>query len=152
MVATTLRIYFALLVLAFASTTCRADCFDAAAKQHHVSPTVLRAIAEVESGNNPHAVNRNRNGTVDLGMMQINSIHLRELRKHGVKRRDLMNECKNIYTGAWLLRRKIDEHGNNWKAVGAYHSETPKFRRQYAKLVERHAERLEAVRMMASND
>ncbi|SOE87983.1 Transglycosylase SLT domain-containing protein [Caballeronia arationis] len=151
MVATTLRIYLALLILAFASTTCHADCFDAAAKVHHVSPTVLRAIAKVESGNDPRAVNRNRNGTVDLGMMQINSIHLRELKKYGVKRKDLMNECKNIYTGAWLLRRKMDAHGNNWKAVGAYHSETPKFRRQYAKLVEKQVDRMEAVRIMASN-
>jgi soluble lytic murein transglycosylase-like protein len=112
--------YLIAILVAFASTYANADCFESAARNQKVDPLVLRAIAAVESGNNKSAVHRNRNGTVDLGTMQINSIHLRELNRYGVKRKDLMNECKNIYTGAWLLRRKMDAHGNNWKAVGAY--------------------------------
>jgi soluble lytic murein transglycosylase-like protein len=134
----------------FTAVTCHADCFDAAAKYQRVSPTVLRAIAQVESQNNPHAINRNRNGTVDLGVMQINSIHLRELNKYGIHRRDLMNSCKNIYTGAWLLRQKVDRYGNTWKAIGSYHSETPALRRQYARLVQREVRTMDVMRL-ASN-
>ena len=140
-----------LAVFAFASPACRADCFNAAAKYQHVNPEVLRAIAKVESRDNPHAVNRNRNGTVDFGLMQINSVHLRELNRYGIHRRDLMNECKNIYTAAWLLRQKMDQHGNTWQAIGAYHSETPALRKQYAGLV-KHKVRRMGVMQVASVD
>jgi soluble lytic murein transglycosylase-like protein len=145
----TLGILIAVFAL-FASVTCHADCFDAAARYQRVSPKVLRAIAAVESGNNKNALHRNRNGTVDLGVMQINSIHLRELNKHGIHRRDLMNSCKNIYTGAWLLRQKMDRYGNTWKAIGSYHSETPALRRQYARLVQREVRTMDVMRL-ASN-
>ncbi|WP_249215608.1 lytic transglycosylase domain-containing protein [Burkholderia contaminans] len=56
-----------------------ADCFDDAASFHHVNPVILRAIAIVESGGKTDATNRNSNGSVDYGMMQINSIHLPSL-------------------------------------------------------------------------
>lgn len=125
-----------LSVVSFAAP-CRADCFDTAARAQHVSPRWLRGIAGVESQNNPHAIHRNKNGTVDYGMMQINSVHLRELKQHGIKPRDLMNACKNIYTGAWLLHQKVEKYGPTWKAVGAYHSETPHERNQYARKVQK---------------
>lgn len=114
---------------------CRADCFDTAAQYQRVSPKVLRGIAGIESQNNPRAIGRNKNGSVDYGIMQINSIHLKELRKYGVHRADLMNKCMNIYTGAWLLKQKMRKYGNSWKAVGAYHSETPSERDAYARKV-----------------
>lgn len=134
-----------LAVSSMAMQACRADCFDSAAHYQKVDPMILRGIATVESHDNPHAINRNKNGTVDYGMMQINSIHLKELKKYGVHRADLMVACKNIYTGAWILRRKINIHGNNWVAVGAYHSETPSERRQYAKKVEIAVEKMAAI-------
>jgi lysozyme-related protein Hpa2 len=115
-----------------------ADCFDEAAAYQHVNPTILRGIRIVENAEgNPYAVGRNKNGSVDLGMMQINSIHLPELKKFKIHRRDLMNSCKNIYVAAWLLRRQMDRHGNNWVAVGGYHSNTPALRAQYAAKVQK---------------
>lgn len=38
-------------------------------------PGLMVAIAKAESGMKPEAVNRNRNGSVDRGLFQINSIH-----------------------------------------------------------------------------
>jgi len=67
------------------------------------------------------------------------------LKKYGVHRADLMNECKNIYTAAYLLRRKMQLHGNTWVAVGSYHSETPVLRRQYAQKVQLAVEKLAAI-------
>jgi hypothetical protein len=58
---------------------CRADCIDDAADYHRVHPYVLRAIAFQESRMRPAAVNRNADGSVDFGMMGINSVHLAEL-------------------------------------------------------------------------
>jgi soluble lytic murein transglycosylase-like protein len=124
-----------LAVTALTAQTCRADCFDTAAQAQNVSPVVLHGIAVVESQNNPHAIHRNKNHTVDYGILQINSIHLKELRKYGVHRADLLNKCTNIYTGARILRGKMDKYGNTWAAVGAYHSETPRERWKYARKV-----------------
>jgi soluble lytic murein transglycosylase-like protein len=114
----------------------RADCFDDAARYHHVNPWVLRAIAQVESNFQERARNKNRNGTWDYGMMQINSIHLPRLNKYGISKADLFDGCKSVYIAAWMLRQKINKHGNTWVAVGAYHSETPRFRDSYARKVE----------------
>jgi hypothetical protein len=58
-------------------------------------------------------------------------------------RRDLMNACKNIYIGAWLLKRKINQHGNNAVAIGAYHSETPRERDLYALLIRRQIKKIQ---------
>lgn len=111
------------------------DCVSQAAIYHSVSPWVLRAIIQVESSFNPNALNKNNNGTVDVGIAQINSIHFKELEKYGIARRDLMNGCISSYVAAWHLRKQIKAYGNTWFAVGAYHSATPCFNRRYTGLV-----------------
>lgn len=125
-----------MLLLALGWTLCArvacADCFDDAASYHHVNPVILRAIAIVESGGNPNATNQNANGSVDMGEMQINSIHLPELARYGMGTADLFDGCKSVYTGAWILRQAIDRYGNTWAAIGAYNSSTPYYRDRYA--------------------
>jgi soluble lytic murein transglycosylase-like protein len=108
------------------------DCISRAAAQHQVSPYVLRAIAWNESHMRAQAVGRNRNGTRDLGAMQINSSHLPRLRQYGLDEQALMEPCTNAFVGAWLLREQIDRFGNTWRAVGAYHSQTPAHNTRYA--------------------
>ncbi|VWB88189.1 lytic transglycosylase catalytic [Burkholderia lata] len=93
---------------------------------------VLRAIAWLESRNRPDATHLNENGSIDYGVMQINSIHLRELNRYNISRTTLMRPCENVYIAAWHLRRMMDKYGNTWAAVGAYHSETPAERDSYA--------------------
>jgi len=119
----------------FRSGYASADCVMDAAKYHKVNPTILLGIAIVESRLRANATNVNTNGSTDMGMMQINSIHLPELSKYGVKKDDLYDGCKNVYTGAWILRKQMDKYGNNWQAIGSYHSATPAFRDAYAKRV-----------------
>lgn len=109
-----------------------ADCFDDAAAFHGVNPWILRAIASVESGFNPNATRLNSNGSSDVGFTQTNSVHFQELNKYGISKNDLYDPCKSIYVAGWLLRKKINKHGNTWDAVGTYHSETPKHRDAYA--------------------
>lgn len=111
------------------------DCVTQAANYHSVNSWILRAILQVESGFNPRAMNRNKNGTVDLGIAQMNSTHFRELSKHDVAPRDLLDACKATYVAAWHLRKQINAHGNTWFAVGAYHSATPCFNQRYTGLV-----------------
>jgi len=112
-----------------------ADCFDAAASYQHVNPMVLRAIAWQESHNRADAKHVNANGSVDYGVMQINTIHLPTLARYGIDRDALMSPCKNIYIAAWQLRKQVIKYGNTWAAVGAYHSATPALRDQYAQQI-----------------
>jgi soluble lytic murein transglycosylase-like protein len=124
----------------------QADCFDNAAAYHHVNPEVLRAIAWIESHNQPDSRHLNLNGTSDYGLMQINSIHLNMLSGFHIGVDELMQPCKNIYIAAWYLRRQMDRYGNTWEAIGSYHSSTPQLRDAYARQIAsvlRHWRRIE---------
>ncbi len=96
-------------------------CWDQAAAYHRVDPWLLYSIAYVESRYNPTAVNRaNRNGTVDTGLMQVNSVHWPDLRKYGIEPTALYNACASTYIGAWVLAQKQRRYGNTWEAIAAY--------------------------------
>jgi soluble lytic murein transglycosylase-like protein len=110
-------------------------CIAVAAKYHKVNHAVLSAILKVESSYNPGAVNRNADGSVDVGIGQMNSIHFKELATHGITPTDLMDPCVGSYVAAWHLGRQIQLHGNTWFAIGAYHSVTPHYNSRYQALV-----------------
>jgi len=81
------------------------------------------AIAKTESGFNSRATNVNKNGTKDIGLMQINSAHLETLAKYNITEQVLYdNPCANVNVGAWILAKSIAHHGNNWRAVGSYNT------------------------------
>lgn len=132
----------AALVLASIGSA-HADCFDDAATRHEVPPELLRAIACVESNFDRHAYNENRNGSYDIGIMQINSIWLPQLSRFDIVEDHLWDECTNIHVGAWVLSQKIAAFGYTARAIGAYNAglrETPTreyLRYEYAKKVYR---------------
>lgn len=111
------------------------DCVSQAAKYHTVNPWILRAIIQVESNFNAGALNKNRNGTVDVGVAQINSMHFAELAKYGIGEKDLLNGCVSSYVAAWHLKKQHKAYGNTWYAVGAYHSATKCYNDRYTGLV-----------------
>ena len=110
-------------------------CIPAAAAHHRIDPRLLRAVLKVESDLRPWAFGRNANGTVDMGMAQINSIHLPELARHGIQSQHLFDPCVASYVAAWLLRKNIDRHGLTWRGVAAYHSLTPEHNQRYQGLL-----------------
>ena len=107
-------------------------CWQEAANRYQVDPALLYAIARTESGLNPAASHRNRDGSIDIGLMQINSAWLPDLARHGISARDLWEPCTNIHVGAWVLAQKIRKLGMTWDAVGAYNATTPTKRISYA--------------------
>jgi soluble lytic murein transglycosylase-like protein len=118
------------------------DCFNEAAAYQGVNPSVLRAVAWFESKGDAAAVNRNANGSIDVGQLQINSIHFGDLARQGVPHRALTDPCVNVYVAAWLLKQKMVKYGNTWRAIGAYHSESPKLRDAYARSIPRDVGRI----------
>ena len=111
-------------VLAAIHVAAHADCIDDAAARHQVNADVLRAIGWQESRLRPAAIGRNADGSVDIGAFQINSVHLPELARHGIARTALTDGCVSADVAAWHYRRQIDLRGDDWQAVGAYHSRT----------------------------
>lgn len=113
-----------LLVLFFTVRIYAVDfntCFNYAGRVFNISPLLLKSIAEVESNFNQSAIHKNPNGTIDVGIMQINSCWIRTIGwKHwAMVRKDA---CYNIYVGAWILRRCINRYGYTWLAVSCYHT------------------------------
>ena len=112
------------------------DCYDKAGAYQGVNPLVLRAVAWRESKGDATAINRNANGSIDVGQLQINSIHFPDLARQGIPHRALTDPCVNIYVAAWLLKQKMVRYGNTWRAIGAYHSESPHERDAYARSIQ----------------
>lgn len=118
-------------------------CLAAAAGHHAVDPAVLHAIASVESGFNPQAINRtNRNGSRDIGLMQINSSWLPTLARWDITETQLFDPCVSAYVGAWILAGNMARMGHTWRAVGAYNARTPARQVAYVRRVQEHLARL----------
>lgn len=113
----------------FAQTISAPCTWEQVGTEYGVSPYILYGIARVESRLNPQAINtKNRNGSVDRGLMQINSVHLPVLEKSGITANTLMEDsCANLRTGAWVMAKNIAKHGNTWKAVGKYNPGDPNY-------------------------
>jgi soluble lytic murein transglycosylase-like protein len=97
-----------------------AFCFEDAGKQYGIPYQLLKSIAGIESNMNPGAFNVNRNGSFDVGLMQINSFWIKTW---GLNKDELIsNPCYNVMIGANILKKCIDRYGFNWEAVGCYNA------------------------------
>lgn len=110
----------AVVLTSLASAGAEAFCFAEAGNRYGVAPELLRAIATQESALDATALNRNRDGTWDQGLMQINSRHRPTLARFGIGAAELWDPCTNVMTGAWVLADAIIRHGYSWDAVAAY--------------------------------
>lgn len=114
------------------------ECIAIAARTYDIPAEYLWAIGSVESGLTSVVGPKNKNGTHDIGIMQINTSHLPYLEKYGITRSRLLHEpCLNIHVGAWVLRGNINQHGETWEAIGAYNASKrrPDLRLKYAKKI-----------------
>ena len=108
--------------------------FVEAGKTYNVPPLLLKKIATIESGLNPKALGKNKNGTFDYGLMQINTIHLKKYKhQYGMTEEQMMNPEINIHIGAKLISGIIAKHGFNFEAIGRYHSNTPEHKQKWSK-------------------
>ena len=124
-----------LLSLATIPIASKAACFEEAASRYQVPSVLLKAISRVESAGNPHALNRNKDGSFDIGHMQINSRWLPKLSHFGIAPDQLWDPCTNTHVGAWILAQAVQRIGYSWTAVGAYNAGSQEKRDRYARKV-----------------
>jgi soluble lytic murein transglycosylase-like protein len=111
---------FAVVLVVLTVQHLYAFCFEEAGEKYGISPQLLWAIAKTESHFNPTAVNYNRNGSFDYGVMQVNSSWYKELGRERWVR--LGDACYNVQVGAWILSQCVQRYGHSWAAVGCYNA------------------------------
>ncbi len=131
-------------------------CMALVAQIYSLPPRVLPSIQAVEGGG-PGIAHQNADGSVDLGVMQINTIWLPALARYtqlnpgDVRDRLLYRPCFNIAAGGLILRTYLDEtRGNLMQAIGDYHSHTPLLNQGYQMKVRRSAAAMFSPRAVAS--
>jgi soluble lytic murein transglycosylase-like protein len=123
--------------------------FREAAQVADVPATLTRAIAKVESGLNPWALNIEGKSFVffnkeqviekakvaqaagqsfDSGVMQVNN---RWLSKWRIPLEEAFDPATNIQLGSRILKQEIDRYGLTWNAIGAYHSQNKARQQNY---------------------
>jgi len=152
----TLAITFAILLQygsLLAQPSPLAPMFQDAAQTWGVPMALTQAIARVESGLSPWALNiagrgftfdskekalekaqeaQRANQSFDSGVMQVNNFWLR---KYGIPLEAAFDPAANIHLGSWILKQEIERHGQNWTAIGAYHSPNDARSRHYVEMV-----------------
>lgn len=108
-------------------------CFEEAASRYNVPPALLWAVAKVESGFNPTAINWNRNGSLDYGVMQINSVWLKNIGNERWKA--LGDPCFNIHMGAYVMADCLRRYGYTYEGIGCYNAVSYDKRIRYASKV-----------------
>jgi hypothetical protein len=89
----------------------------------------------------------NRDGSHDLGPLQINSRWIPRLAaltrrpEASVRYWLKLDACFNVDAARWIFLSGLAANGDYWRAVGAYHSPTPGRGRRYAASIASHLRR-----------
>ena len=119
-----------------------ADCLVKAASAYSIHPDVLLAVLMVEGGSVGENSRPNKNGSYDIGLFQLNSIHRDAIAQLGITEDLLRNDgCVNATVAAWHLRKvfppekeaQITTDADYLSAIAVYHSATPEFNAIYAR-------------------
>lgn len=80
-------------------------------KKYNVSYYEALAVMKVESNYNSQAIHKNKNGTIDVGLFQINSSNHKHL-KEILSLKDIKNPYENIIAGVYMLSKlqSLNEH------------------------------------------
>lgn len=104
------------------------------AKLKKIAPDLLYAIMEQESGFDVDCIYRNRNGSTDFGLCQINSSNFGWLREeHGL---DPMNTKDNIRAACIILENALERSdGDLFRALTGYNTGSVGHVNEYAREV-----------------
>jgi soluble lytic murein transglycosylase-like protein len=106
------------------------DCLVEIAEYYDVPPTIVMAVYKTENGKVGEKVGPNKNGTYDLGPMQINTWwwndHELSLDELNISQESVLNDfCQNIAVGTYILSTNYRSYGNWADAITAYNLGKP---------------------------
>jgi len=129
------------------NTTSIPALVEKASLKYGIPKEILMAIISIESGFNPRAYNKNKDGTEDRGLMQVNYQHnLSLMKEYGITDPEQLYDPElNIEIGARILYENYKRFGNwvmaikaynglkadNWDYVRKVLSKVSEFRRSY---------------------
>ncbi|PJE09587.1 muramidase [Legionella sp.] len=110
----------------------RVVCAILAAIKYEIPTNIVLAIAEKEAGT-PGLWVKNKNGSYDVGAMQLNTTYLQDLAKFGISPDDVAQAgCYAYDLAAWRIRGHLQHDKQDlWTRAANYHSKTPKYNRIY---------------------
>jgi hypothetical protein len=131
-----------------------AHCIENSSRYNQIPALLLRSI-RLQEGGRVGGWSFNLDGSIDYGVMQINSRWLPLLERRGYSAAVLTYDgCACIAAGAWILAQALERYGvwnrSNidgrvyWRAIGDYHSHTPSLNRDYAQQIWARYQRLVA--------
>lgn len=142
---------FASNIIASEPTQEMLDAFISAGKYYHVNPEAPIGIARLESKFNPLAYNVNKDGSVDMGVMQINSSWIPTLQKFGLYNpKRLYEPTYNIFVGTWIFKQCLNRYGQSWQTIDCY-NKGEKSAQKWSKYTERFAKEIEPAQRTYSN-
>lgn len=95
-------------------------CFEAAQKYTGIEKEILYSIAKIESNFNHRAKNVNKNGTIDYGIMQVNSYWINVFSEKGFPQSYMKSPCGNIYSAAYILKYCMEKKKKFSLAIECY--------------------------------
>ncbi|KXS55572.1 MAG: lytic transglycosylase, catalytic [Marinobacter sp. T13-3] len=129
-----------------------AECVKRVSRHYRVHPLILSLVIKVEGGWSGAKIG-NTNHSYDLGLTQINSIHLPELRKYGLTEAMVRNNnCINLGVSAWYIRTVTQNQTaagtrDYFRAIARYHSKNePHITRYTDRLMETYEQMIEDYR------
>jgi len=92
------------------------------AEKYKVPVNIILAVIEQESSFNPKAYNKNRDGTEDIGLMQVNFHHNKKLmEEYGIESpEELYDPELNLELGVRILHENYKRYGSWELALKAY--------------------------------
>ncbi|WP_018404609.1 lytic transglycosylase domain-containing protein [Marinobacter gelidimuriae] len=129
-------------------------CLNRVTDRYAVHPLILSVIARVEGGQ-AGIRSENTDDSWDLGLMQINTIHLETLAQFGLTEAMIQNnDCINLGVAAWHVRNVTENQTASnpegyFRAIARYHSKnephitvyTNKLMKAYRELVKQYGTR-----------
>lgn len=111
------------------------QCINQAAIVYHVPAKLIISILNIERGKIGLA-SKNKNGSYDLGPMQINTCWWPTLYHYGISPQQVKNDaCTNVKVGTWILSKAIANSTDLNSGIGYYHSHTSHLNQRYVQQV-----------------
>jgi len=101
---------------------------------YNVPFMLLKVIAISENSHmNKDLVRKNKNGSLDIGLFQINTNKIKDKELKHITKKDLLKPEVSTNVAAFILRKIIITKGYSWENIGEYHSKTRVYKEKWLK-------------------